>query len=197
MIIQDLFIDFCGTEDLNSSFDFSLIQEEVLRYKSDIDASGKKTKLSNIGGYQSKDLLFPEIIENYSNLKELFDYSIMRTKDLLQHEKVSIGNAWININKAKDYNAMHPHPMSIISGIIYIYVPKNMEGGNLKFYRERSFTDYRIDEYLKKEKYGWPSAVITPKTGLLVLFPANLMHSVEPHISNEDRISIAINFTCQ
>ena len=35
--------------------------------------------------------------------------------------------------------------------------------------------------------------VITPEDNLLVLFPSNLYHHVEPNQSNEDRISLSFN----
>ena len=196
MQVVDMFTDFCGVEDLNKTFNIEEINSEILKYKANIDPKGIEMSKSNRGGYQSDDLNFDEIIKNYPLLKRLFDYSIGRVKELLEHQGVFIGNAWININESGDYNAKHTHAGSIISGIVYISVPEDMDGGELRFHRERSFEDYGIYKFLKKNIYGSGSYTIKPYSGLFVLFPSNIEHSVEQHFSSKNRITLAINFPC-
>lgn len=196
MKIDSMFIDFCGSEDLNNTFDLKKIKDEVLKYKNNIDPKGKQNEISNRGGYQSNDLEFDEVVKDYPNLKSLLDYSISTVKNLLEYENVFISNAWININKPGHYNVRHSHPRCIFSGVIYIDIPENMDGGRLVFHRERSFGEFMIDMFLKKGKYGDCTYHISPYSGLFLLFPSNIEHSVEPHFDKGDRITIAINFDC-
>lgn len=197
MLINNMFTDFCGSEDLNNSFDLKKIKDELLRYKDNLDPKGKKVEVSNRGGYQSNDLNFKEIVKDYPNLKSLFDYTINTVKNLLEYDNVVIGNAWFNINKSGNHNTRHSHPGSIISGVIYIDVPKDIEGGQLVFHRERSFGEFQIGKFLSRDEYGSINYTIHPFTGLFVLFPSNIEHSVEQHFSESDRITVAINFPCE
>ena len=82
---------------------------------------------------------------------------------------------WFIINKYKDFNLPHTHTFSKMSGVFYVNVPSD-KSGNINFY----FNDNKI--------------TITPKTNDLVIFPADLYHSVEINEDDGDRISIAFNY---
>jgi hypothetical protein len=80
---------------------------------------------------------------------------------------------WFNVNGSGHYNKWHRHFNDCYVAVLYIKVPEN--SGNIEF---------RQDELLKQ---------ITPKPGLLLVFPGTLEHRVLPNLSNEFRISLATN----
>ena len=90
---------------------------------------------------------------------------------------------WGNISSFTHSNQIHNHITSLtfsdqqLSGVVYLKVPKN--SGKILFY----------NPFNVNIQYCF-----TPKENEIFLFPSVLYHSVEPNLSQEDRISIAFNF---
>ena len=82
--------------------------------------------------------------------------------------------------KQGGYQKRHIHPESVVSGVVYIQLPK--ESAN---------------EDKKEGNLMFPSnnmKMVTPKEGMVVLFPSYLAHETVPISSNEERICIAFNW---
>jgi len=97
--------------------------------------------------------------------------------------------SWINMHDRGGFNFLHMHEGSLLSGSFYVRVPP----GAGQFV----FRDPRPGVILGSVKGGVPNGHadihLTPSDGLLVLFPCWLEHYVEPHDSDEPRITIAFN----
>src|SRR6202451_3343708 len=97
--------------------------------------------------------------------------------------------SWINLHDRGGFNFLHMHEGSLLSGSFYVNVPP----GSGQFV----FRDPRPGVILGSVKGGAPNGHVdvhlTPSAGLLVLFPCWLEHYVEPHESDEPRITIAFN----
>ena len=107
-----------------------------------------------------------------------------------------LNNNYKSINNYKDYNGVHTHPQSIISGVFYVQVPE--KSGELEFYHP--VTDY-LDMYWPQkditEYNSWNSPVwrMPVKEGKLILFPSWLKHGVQPNLNKvESRISVSFNY---
>lgn len=87
------------------------------------------------------------------------------------HNKHIDGQLWLNLNYESSYNSPHTH-QGQYSGVFYIKAPEN--SGNIVF--------PKTDES------------VTPKENLLLLFNSDVMHAVEPNLSDDVRISIAFNY---
>lgn len=90
--------------------------------------------------------------------------------------------SWTSLHTNGSHHAAHHHVDSMVSGVMYIQVPK-FGAGDLVFYDPRG----ALPPFGKTLRIG-------PKVGDLILFPGFLVHSVEPTISEEVRISISFNF---
>jgi len=154
--------------------------------------------LSNVGGWQSDDLYFHEKTDN--KLKPLFNLIWLELKnvadklDLLEHYKLNENTLqfWININNQENYNAIHNHPCSFLSGVYYVKVPKN--SGNIIFHHPNPLMKFWYQQYTKTLSHeSHPTVFVEPKENKLVIFPSWLEHVVEPNKSKKDRISIAFN----
>jgi uncharacterized protein (TIGR02466 family) len=102
---------------------------------------------------------------------------------------------WINVNRASDHNRLHCHPGSFISATYYVRVPDDMRGGNIIFRDPRGpavamYETPGIELPWVGDGVGVP---FKPATGLLLLFPSWLEHSVESFEGSGERISIAFN----
>jgi uncharacterized protein (TIGR02466 family) len=97
--------------------------------------------------------------------------------------------SWINMHDRGGFNFLHMHEGSLLSGSFYLSVPP----GSGQFV----FRDPRPGVILSSVKGGVPNGHadihVTPSDGLLVLFPCWMEHYVEPHDSDEPRITIAFN----
>ena len=97
--------------------------------------------------------------------------------------------SWINLHDRGGFNFLHVHEGSLLSGSFYLKVPP----GSGKFV----FRDPRpgvIHGYVKGAvPNGYGDVHLAPDAGLLVLFPCWMEHFVEPHNSDEPRITIAFN----
>ena len=161
---------------------------DIIKYSYNLQKEnlGEYNKISSVNGFQSYEIndidnlalsnMFVKITEIINN-ECIVDLNITQLK---------VFEYWININSKGSYNRKHTHvlppeqlhyefrPQSVISGVFYVNVPSD-KSGNINFY----FNDNKI--------------TITPKTNDLVIFPADLHHSVDINEDEEDRISIAFN----
>ena len=159
-------------EELNIDYWIKVIYDSQKAYPKSIERSNK-------GGYQSPVNLVDVPI--FSPLvKILNQYHFKITKDSLK----TLTYLWVNISSFGNYNALHNHGTHNIlkgeedlSGILYLKVPLN--SGNLVF--TTPFDINSAQSYI-------------PSEGNLLFFNKSLPHSVEPNLSQEDRISIAFNY---
>ena len=107
-----------------------------------------------------------------------------------------IQNSWINIHEPNDWAQEHRHANSLISGCLYLKIPKN--SGKIRFIKNQSWTtvfptsttfDYTEINHINSEFWSFE-----PSEGMILLFPSHLQHSVETNLSNENRYSLAFNF---
>ncbi len=175
---------------------------EFIRHVQKEDPNGRIS--SNEGGWQSWD--FMEDICDTNPLKELKDI-IMRHAYAVCDEwsfkdySLKMTNLWINVNKKGNYNIVHTHPGSVLSGVYYVDLPKCCHGPitflkpfeqihlkeawgcNANFNRahHNDYNDDELDHY--------------PEEDDLLFFPSWLMHRVHQNSSDEDRISISFNIS--
>lgn len=108
-------------------------------------------------------------------------------------------NAWANVNRRGHANQAHAHPGALWSGCYYVAVPEEAEaGGGLEIMDPRGMAPAMYAPELAPALAGCRtmggSEVIPPETGLMLLFPAWLVHGVRPYLGDSPRISIAFNF---
>ena len=102
-------------------------------------------------------------------------------------------DGWINVNPTGAYNTPHDHPGNLWSGTYYVATPDAGEAsaisGRIEFIDARSgLADNLVNAPFTASKCG-----VRPKPGMLLLFPANLLHWVHPNAAAEDRVTIAFN----
>jgi uncharacterized protein (TIGR02466 family) len=97
--------------------------------------------------------------------------------------------SWVNMHDRGGFNFLHMHEGSLLSGSFYLSAPP----GSGQFV----FRDPRPGVLHGSVKGGVPNGHadihLEPSAGLLVLFPCWMEHYVEPHDSDQPRITIAFN----
>jgi uncharacterized protein (TIGR02466 family) len=174
---------------------FSQLQKDLVDWIYKYQTNTDSVFLSNRGGWQSPS----DFYVNNSSFQKFYDYLDFHIQETIKfyNANINITNMWININGTGDYNMLHDHPCSDLSGVMWIKIPEN--SGDLIFHNPHNFTQYKLIESVDPEvahntNYYF-SFKFTPKEGYMAIFPSNLMHVVERNLSNEDRISISFNLS--
>lgn len=110
---------------------------------------------------------------------------------------------WANVNRTGHGNEFHCHPSSVWSVVYYvddggISADPTLEGW-LELMDPRAPASFMYAPHLAFNCAGGLSVggneVVIPKAGLMVLFPAWVMHQVRPYKGTAERISIAFNLS--
>ena len=103
-----------------------------------------------------------------------------------------IFNFWININGKHDYNLLHDHQKSVLSGVYYVDVPDdNM--GDLVLVRPDHADYFLTGNVEESTMVNAPSVSKKAVTSTMYLFPSWIKHYVDRNESEKERISIAFN----
>tara|TARA_R100000005_G_C4970211_1_gene183485 strand:- start:638 stop:1207 length:570 start_codon:yes stop_codon:yes gene_type:complete len=168
------------------------LKKSILLTKKEIKKDKIGVKLSNNGGYQSKVL-------NFKKVKFLFDKINAPVSEYCKKinfkGELIYANSWVNVNLKKDFNRLHDHPHSFLSGVLYFKVPK--KSGRIVFENPawwlRSFWPH--EAFKTRGIYTSGEWVFDVEESMLILFPSFLRHYVEPNETNEERISFSFNLS--
>jgi len=157
----------------------------------DTDPAG--AKISNEGGWQSHPCLREE---GSGPLCELLTREvgevIAEQMPLNPGYGLGIESAWVNISGDGAFNWEHDHPLCFYSGVLYLRAPEGC--GDIRFMAGGlPSTAGVISDECRRMYNIYGSWTVTPRAGLLLLFPADLRHRVEVNRSGEDRVSVAFN----
>lgn len=190
MKIETFFTSFLASTNLDN-----IDNQELIKYSYGLKESSSGTVKSNVGGWQSDPLSIPnqEVARLVETIREQVEKVATCWK--LKHDKthISIDNIWININPKCGFNRPHVHPGSTFSGVYYAKC--QTDGSSIVFQHPATNFQYHINPDTVVDWNDFVSATIryTPNEGDLLIFPAFLVHYVEPNWHDEDRISIAFN----
>ena len=181
---DDIFSDFLHSVDVD--VDLNHIESEIKRFR-EIDQKGAHH--SNRGGYHSQ-MMHKQYMDDKSDiLSELVDgiewYVAEYVKTNIKDNYITkLCNWWFMINNKGNWNSPHSHGHTDIAAIFYVKVPENSG----KLVLKRTDGAHYIDMYNSTS-----TLEIAPQEGRLYLFPAHILHWVEPSQSDEERICITSN----
>jgi uncharacterized protein (TIGR02466 family) len=167
---------------------------EIANYCNQVRKERPGVIISNRGGWHSGELILP-IPDSLDQLfKELTAFVNEVGSRHTGISNLKLGNWWININGKHDYNTMHDHQNSILSGVYYVSVPST-DMGNLILHRTDP-SEYFLTSAVKRESTMANSSTVQciAEESKFFLFPSWVKHSVDRNNSDSERISIAFNF---
>ena len=148
---------------------------------------------SNVKGWHSKDFNMKD--DNVVDFIKLISPNINQViNDMnwdINIQRAEITSMWAIVNVGGASNARHHHGNSDISAAYYVRAPKNC--GEIVFYDPRPAPVYFHPLSTKPNSLNAMQNAVNPVEGGLVLFPSYLDHSVNPNLSNEERIVISFN----
>ncbi len=170
------------------------INNDLIKYIDELkskDPQGKK--VSNVKGWHSNDFdLNHEIPKKFVSASS--NNIHMAFNDMgwdLENQIVKIQSVWTIINEKGAFNERHNHGNSDISAAYYVKAPKDC--GEIVFYDPRPAPVFNHPKAKESNILNATINSLTPKEGLLVLFPSYVEHSVRPNQSNDSRIVISFN----
>lgn len=103
--------------------------------------------------------------------------------------ELRMGSYWANVLPPGGFNAPHHHFPQHWSGAFYVSTPPKVEGAD-----EHAGCFELVNPNPWQSTWGGGNSVHEVREGMILLFPASLVHYVHPNGSEGDRISIAFNF---
>ena len=173
---------------------FKSVNDDMYNYiKNEQESDSSGINKSNIKGWHSKDFDL-----DHSEPKKFIIFISSSIEQVMtdmnwdkEKQVVKINNMWAIINTGGSSNAQHQHGNSNISGAYYVRAPKN--SGDIVFYDPRPAPVYFHPNAKSPNLLNAQVNSVSPKEGVLVLFPSYLDHSVNENLSNEERIVISFN----
>ena len=190
MSFTNIFTSFLYDKKLNLNID---------KIKNHIIQTHKKDKvgftISNYGGWRSKTFVKtnPTVVPLFKELNEM----VNKIKKQLKYKyNLKLINYWYNINSLGSSNSPHTHigVGALLSGVFYVNTVK--DGGRIVFMNSDNSNpvlyDNKIETYNEYNSSTW---FVKPENNLAVIFPANLLHYVQPNLNKkEKRVSISFNY---
>ena len=157
---------------------------------------------SNVGGWHSpidlQETWDPDlrlILERCRELAVKATARLLSSAENMRHYRFAL-SAWANVSRQGDYNVPHVH-LSTWAAVYYVSVPadcgKEPQAGGLELLDPRPATAM-LD---MPGPFFATRHFIKPQPGLMVLFPASVLHFVHPFRGAGERISIACDLTLE
>jgi len=186
--------------------DAEAINRELLDYFLPLSRGEGGRRHSNLGGWQSSDdfhtLDLPAAQALVREVTAVVNAAtaVQTPGGLAEASFAWRMNAWVNVNPPGASNALHGHPGAFWSAVYYVddggAGPE--DGGALFFQDPRGVLPAMHDPLLRFRIEDCLTAgyieSIRPEPGLLVVFPAWLLHAVDPFQGSRERVSVAFNF---
>ena len=159
--------------------------------------SWPSSNVSNVGGWQSEpDLMnwkIPELEKFTEWVDRAFGAVMAAELGTTRFKSRYSVVAWANVNEYGDYNRTHIHSNNHWSGVYYVDIgqpmPSHTPNGDIEFLDPRPVVG--VFDFPKISAAGtW---TIQPESGLMLLFPSWLRHSVLPYFGEGVRVTIAFN----
>jgi uncharacterized protein (TIGR02466 family) len=156
----------------------------------------KQNTMDNLGkNVSSKDTYvlnkLSKINDFCKNQLEIYTREILKIVPDIQFY---ITQSWINYNEKDTYHQPHYHPNSLISGVLAIQNPNNVN-----FILNRPLPTKLFDnllaiyDYSELNDLNSQRTTVSIPTGTLLLFPSKIWHEVAHNKFNEERITLAFN----
>jgi uncharacterized protein (TIGR02466 family) len=152
---------------------------------------------SNLKGWHSKnfDMKDYEPKNFIESIKKNINKAINDMAWDLNNQEVTLSNMWAIINKKGAMNQKHHHSNSDLSAAYYVTAKEGC--GDIIFYDPRPGKVYKHPISHKPNVLNAMNNGVKPEPGMLVLFPSYLEHSVNPNMSEHERIVISFNISLE
>jgi uncharacterized protein (TIGR02466 family) len=175
--------------------DHAALDEQLLRAiraERERDPAGMADRSSVLGWHSRDDLHLRDELKPFTDLvmRSVLEVAAFNRWNL-DRVTPEIRNCWAIVNEKHASNTVHNHPRSMLSGVYYVRAPAR--SGNLFFLDPRTAPPMVAAPVTQYTPWTYERVVYEPVAGRMLLFPAWLMHGVEPNLSDEPRVCLSFN----
>ena len=168
----------------------SLLNKEVDKIIKNNSKTKKSDYSNKVVGQVYQEIKISKKFIN-KNLKKFIKnniYSYLKKTIKVKPKKFLIKNLWVVRQFKNEYNPVHFHD-GFVSAVGYLKVPKNLTNS-----RKKLKTNGTID-FISGTKTSLSNSIHNhvPKTGDMIIFPNNLMHTAYPFNVDGERRSFSFN----
>lgn len=156
----------------------------------------EKNYVSGYTSYGSVDKLHM-VMPSFKKLEQALEIHLKSYLKALEFEintkDLCLSQCWVNVMPAGAQHTAHIHPLSVISGTVYLQLPKG--SSPIKFEDPRlGFFMNSPTPKLKAKLINQRFITLKPDEGDVVMFESWLRHEVPQNTTAEPRISVSFNY---
>lgn len=107
--------------------------------------------------------------------------------------RLKLESLWVNVLPEGGFHAAHIHPLSVISGTLYVAVPNG--AGAIRFEDPRhAMMMAAPPRKAKAARENLSFVSLAPERGTILLWESFLRHDVPQNRASEERISVSFNY---
>jgi len=144
----------------------------------------------NLGSQTVEQQILDKVPDFKDWLKEHVDEYVFGVQgiDPLSHT-TEFTCSWVNCHQHMERAQDHSHRNSLYSGVVYLDTHNNC--GDIMFMDQRH--RHLDPRRTATNVYNAKSWRLTPEQGMILIFPSELVHCVEPNMDHNRRYSLAFN----
>tara|TARA_B100000965_G_scaffold128449_1_gene106944 strand:+ start:18 stop:629 length:612 start_codon:yes stop_codon:yes gene_type:complete len=193
-IIEAFPVGLYAKQNVLSPQENDIVLQKIYKMQSALGAGNTRDWLS---GDRSPDNCF-----HISNLTEYLEFMplIDRVRQCVNELASAYGSdedhtcaeAWYNIYNGSKYQEFHMHPNNIFSAVYFAKVPDGAQG--IYFKRPDNGSMLPPKNKTRDTRFNQDILIAPPEERTVIVFRANLQHSVPPTTLHSDRVTVALNF---
>lgn len=200
--IQELFVTHVYREELQRGATSALMAEllDAAREIAAADRAGQGwSKANDYPGYTSYASLndLPDRYPAFADLVPVLDRNVAAFGRALEFDldgrRLALDSLWVNVLKPGGYHTAHIHPHSVISGTLYLAVPKDASAIKYEDPRLAMMMAAPPKKPSAKEK-NKTFVSVAPAPGTLLLWESWLRHEVPINHAKAERVSVSFNY---
>ncbi|MFQ5784705.1 MAG: 2OG-Fe(II) oxygenase family protein [Alphaproteobacteria bacterium] len=138
----------------------------------------------------------PNDLQNNAAFAGLLAQVDLASKSILHflgvdYENFEVTGCWANVRPKGASHQLHVHPNNYLSGVYYVQAEDGVD--SIAFHDPRSQINVISPKFKERNAHNAKKVMINVRTGVMLLFPAWLVHAVEPTTGENLRISVSFN----
>ncbi|MEP4380857.1 MAG: 2OG-Fe(II) oxygenase family protein [Alphaproteobacteria bacterium] len=151
----------------------------------------KPETANDTDGWQTRNDL--HTLDPFGQMVEVIGESSKRVLEMLKVAPApfEITGCWMNIKPRGIGHPLHSHQNNYLSGVYYVKAPEGAD--QISFHDTRMERRVIIPRFTEETPLTARTMHIPVKTGILIMFPSWLQHSVVANPTEEMRVSLSFN----
>lgn len=180
---------------ISSEYIYTIDEKPLIKRAYEIEKKYPVNSKWNCETYTSINLFDLQIDDIFKPLIKIIKNKVLDFAKVygIENCKIHKTESWINISKKGNYQEYHTHALSHFSAVFYLLTPKNC--GDIVF--QKGDNMFPLPFPNEPNAYNLTTSIYKAEQFNLLIFPSDLRHMVRTNMSDNDRISIALNFTLQ